>query len=323
MLCRWLILTDRVNRYLVLLNQPAASQTAEGQKLGMELYELLIQPFGKKLNPQKQLCIVPDKALTQLPFGALLARGSGRFLVEDYTLSYASSANLLLYSTEQAQTKASVATEHLLAVGNPRFDRQAFPDLADLPPAAQEANAVAGAYAAPTVLIGAQARKNEVLHELERSDVAHLAMHYLPNERSPMLSQLPLAAMPGGGQISQADSVLRVYEIYRLTALRPRLVVLSACQTQAEGYYSGEGAIGVSRPFQAAGIPLVVASLWPVEAKATAELMTEFHHLRKQARRSTAAALAESQRKLLQSGGQYRSPYYWAAFITVGGYSEY
>jgi CHAT domain-containing protein len=315
-------LTDRVNRYLALLNQPAGSSTAEGQKLGMELYELLIQPFATKLNPKKQLCIVPDKVLTQLPLGALVARGSGRFLVEDYTLNYASSANLLLYSTEQAQAKAGVATEHLLAVGNPRFDRQTFADLADLPPAAQEANAVASAYVAPTVLIGTHASKNDVLRELERSDVAHLAMHYLPNERSPMLSQLPLAAT-SGGQAGQADSVLRVYEIYRLNALRPRLVVLSACQTMAEGYYSGEGALGVSRPFQAAGIPLVVASLWPVEAKATAELMTEFHRLRKQAHRSTAAALAESQRKLLQSGGQYRSPYYWAAFITVGGYSEY
>lgn len=312
-------LTERINRYVARLSQPPNNAAAPWQEQGKELYDLLLRPFETKLDSRKQLCVVPDKALTQLPFSALVQSGTGRVLVEDYCVSYASSANLFLFATELAQQKAKAAPERLLAVGNPQFDRKAFPTLDDLPAAAQEATAVAGFYDAPVLLNGAHARKAAVLQELGQANVVHLAMHYLPSKRSPMLSQLPLTAT---GSHDAAD-VLRMHELYQLRQLPARLVVLSACQTTAEGYLRGEGALGFARPFQAAHIPLVVASLWPVEARATAELMTEFHRQRKQAQTTTAAALGSAQRNLLYSRGQYQHPYYWAAFITVGGYSEY
>jgi CHAT domain-containing protein len=139
-----------------------------------------------------------------------------------------------------------------------------------------------------------------------------------------MLSQLLLAPAPGGdSKRGESDGLLRAYEIYRLGRLRPRLVALSACQTTAEGFLSGEGAIGLSRPFQAAGVPLVVASLWLVEEKASMQLMVEFHRQRQLAGQPTVAALSEAQRSLLRGEGHYRHPYYWAAFITVGGYSQH
>ena len=103
-----------------------------------------------------------------------------------------------------------------------------------------------------------------------------------------------------------------------------RLVVLSACQSAAGRYYDGEGVIGISRPFIAKGVPLVVATLWPVDSDATAELMIAFHRNRKRAAHSTAEALALAQRAML--GGpdpRYQHPYYWAPFVTIGGYARF
>jgi CHAT domain-containing protein len=316
-------LKRQVDQYLELINQPPGKSDQQWREKAMGLHDILVRPIEPLLDSRKQICVIPDKALNRLPFGALVVRSSGRLMIEDYRLSYASSANLFLDSTEKARRKSSVVQERLLAVGNPRYDQQAFPSLGDLPSARAEAVQIARFYAAPRtlpmVMVDAAATKSGILRGLERADVAHLALHYAPDPWSPMLSRMPLASAPG----NEKDSVLQMYELYRLKPPNLRLVVLSACQTRGEEYLGGEGAIGVSRPFEAAGIPLVVASLWPVVTDATSDLMVNFHRERKQAGRPTAEALRAAQLEFISRAGDYSHPYYWAAFILVGGYSDY
>jgi CHAT domain-containing protein len=134
-----------------------------------------------------------------------------------------------------------------------------------------------------------------------------------------MLSRMPMASTVAGN----TEKALYLYELYQYKSLQPRLVVLSGCQTTAEDYLGGEGPIGVSRPLTAAGIPLVVASLWPVDTNTTSDLMIEFHRQRKEGKHSTVEALRLAQQTFFSRKDKYRHPYYWAAFITVGGYSEY
>jgi CHAT domain-containing protein len=111
-----------------------------------------------------------------------------------------------------------------------------------------------------------------------------------------MLSGFPLTPEPSRFTASKStNGFLQSYEIYGLNLSRPRLVVLSACQTGIEQQYAGEGAVSAARPFQVAGVPIVVATLWPVDSDASAELMANFH----------------------------RHPYYWAPFLTIGGLSSY
>jgi CHAT domain-containing protein len=316
-------LKERIDQYLALISQPPGKNDQLWREKAMELHDILIRPVEPLLDRRKQICVIPDKALTRLPFGAIVARSSGKLLIEDYRLSYASSADLFLDSTEKAKLKSSVVQERLLSVGNPRYDRRAFPSLDDLPSARREAIEIASFYTAPKsppmTLVDAAATKSAILRGLKRADVAHLALHYAPDPWSPMLSRMPLASGTG----NEKDGVLQMYELYRLKSLRPRLVMLSACQTRGEEYLGGEGAIGVSRPFEAAGIPLVVASLWPVATDATSDLMINFHRERKRAGRPTAEALRAAQLALLSRAGDYSHPYYWAAFILVGGYSNY
>ena len=99
--------------------------------------------------------------------------------------------------------------------------------------------------------------------------------------------------------------------------------MLSACQTRGEHFLGGEGAIGASRPFEAAGVPLVVASLWPVDAKASAKLMVNFHHARKVSGQTAITALRTAQLEMMGQASAYRHPFFWAAFVPVGGHTQY
>ena len=317
-------LLQKVDRLLALITKPA-NDDSQLRRVSAQLYQILITPLAQFLDQGKQLCIVPDKILNLLPFNVLFSPSSQRYLIEDFALSYASSANLFVRDSKLA-TEKPVASERLLGVGNPSFDRNAFPELADLPTASREVEEIKEFYAPNSSLLrGPEAKKGSVLGRMRDADVLHLATHYLPDATSPMLSKLVLAGnnTPSADLESQED-VLRAYEVYRLKPLRARLAVLAGCRTGVEAYVNGEGPIGLARPFNAAGVPLVVASLWPVDSAATTELMIEFHRLRKRNALSTAQALRAAQMQMLRNGNaSYRSPYYWASFSVTGGYSDY
>jgi len=90
-------------------------------------------------------------------------------------------------------------------------------------------------------------------------------------------------------------------------------VTLSACNT-------GVGPIGEAdvanlvNAFIEAGAESVVSTLWELDDRTTAELMTSFYHGLASGQ-SKVAALSEAQRGFLQAGFP---PYYWASFEMAG-----
>ena len=318
-------LTELVTEYL---NRLSGSQRADKQRLtrlANELYGILFEPVVSLLDPKKLVCVVPDKVLNFLPCGALVAPKTGKYLIEDYLLTYAPSASLFILYTETARRKAATKQERVLSVGNPSFDMRAFPALVELPAAAREAEEVAGFYDARCLRTGAAARKSELLREMERAEVIHLALHHVSEPNAPIFSKLLLAAESAtGGKANEAAGALAAFEIYRLNLRRARLVVLSACQSWADEYFDGEGAIGISRPFLGNGVPQVVASLWAVDSPSTAELMISFHRIRRTQKLPTAEALRKAQLQMLsEANSPYLHPYHWASFLVVGGASQF
>jgi CHAT domain-containing protein/Tfp pilus assembly protein PilF len=308
-------LNTQVLEYVALLTRNDASQAAEVKRRAGSLYDLLFAPVASLLDREFEVGIVPDKALFHLPFNALVAPATGRYLVEDYTLLFAPSASVLVHCSRIAEERAQLErAETLLSVGNPAFDRAAYSDLADLPAAEVEAKKIAQLYGALPALTGARAQKAAFVERLANADVIHFAGHYVADERSPMRSRLLLAR----------DDALTAAEVFGKQLPKVRLVVLSACETELERYDSGEGMIGIARTFLAAGAPLVVASQWPVDSDATAELMIRFHRLRKVEGLNTTRALRRAQQEMLSGPDErHRNPYYWAAFLPVGGHAEY
>lgn len=311
-------LEGRVTRYLNLISDYRSS-AADLEQHGRDLFNVLIGPVETLLDSQKQLNIVPDKILNLLPFGALISANSGRFLIEDYSLSYAPSSSIFAISSVTVKNPVSEGTERILAVGNPTFDPQQYSFLPDLKDAEREAREVRHFYDRGRVLVENGATKRNILQEMINSDVVHLALHSINEPQAEMRSRLILAK-----EANESDGVLDAAEIDQLRLPHTRLVVLSACQTGAGKYYQGEGTLSLARAFLVAGVPTVIASLWPVDSEATAELMIDFHRLRKDPGVSTAEALKRAQLEMLRSTEpRFHHPYYWAAFSVFGGYQKY
>jgi CHAT domain-containing protein len=280
-----------------------------------QLYALVIGPIEAKLDSSKVICFVPDKILHYLPFDALISASSGRYLAQDYRMMTSPSATILIESTDKATARAALKEERLLAVGNPTLDRRANPDLPSLPGSQREVEKIALNYPSRRVLVQRQATRKSVMSELPRAQVAHFATHYQIDPRSKLSSKLVLS--PDGDDQSGLNSG----DIYQMNLDHTKLVVLAACQTGIEQQFGGEGPIGFARSFLVAGVPVVVASLWPVDSEATSDLMVAFHRFRKDGK-STTQALQLAQQEIMDKQN-YRSPYYWAGFTTIGGYSEF
>jgi CHAT domain-containing protein/tetratricopeptide (TPR) repeat protein len=144
--------------------------------------------------------------------------------------------------------------------------------------------------------------------------ILHFATHTVLNSERPELSGVVFSLLDKNG--NARDGFLRLHEIYNLK-LSANLLVLSACETALGAEVRGEGLVGLTRGFMYAGVPRIVASLWSVDDRATAELMKRFYkamlvdHLR------PAAALRTAQIEMLTEEG-WRPPYYWAAFTLEG-----
>jgi CHAT domain-containing protein len=297
-------LENKVDAYqaLIIGKRPLADIREAAQ----DLYGLLLPA---NLDGGKQLCVIPDKSLHQLSFATLVAP-TGKYLLEDYAVSYAPSASVLVLATENARRKEG-RTERLLSVGNPEFDHEENPNLPDLQSAEAEAKAISNFYYQPMELLGSAATREQFLRNFAKVEVVHFAGHFVTNPQS-----------AGNSKLLFAGGDLRSSELSRYHATTTRLVVLSACETGLERYNKSEGAIGVARTLLALGAPLVVASQWKVDSEPTKDLMIKFHAIRKQRGLTSAESLREAQLAVLR-GEQTQSPFYWGAFSLFGGYASY
>ena len=153
-----------------------------------------------------------------------------------------------------------------------------------------------------------------VSRELEQYRIVHFATHGLINSQRPELSGVVLSLVDEQGRAQ--DGFLRLHDIYNLK-LAADLVVLSACQTALGREIKGEGLVGLTRGFMHAGSPRVVASLWEVRDRATAELMKRFYRGILTERLRPAAALRAAQISMWKEP-RWSAPFYWAGFVLQG-----
>lgn len=310
-------LDEKVKNYLNLIQSLKAENQSRAKTLGRELYNILITPILPYLDKNKEICLIPNKSLFQMPFAALVSPGEDYFVTE-FDFFYVPSASVFILCTENASKKQPLADERFLGIGNPSFNRKKFPDLQQLPISEKEVDEISSFYQNPKILPPKQSTKKSVTDIYRNFEVIHFAGHYIVQHSSPLTSGLVLA------DDGDNSSVLTNYELAGDNLANAKLVVLSACQTGVEGYYSGEGLIGLSRTFLASGVPLVIASQWKVDSDAAAELMENFHRYRRQKNFPTVKALRQAQIDMLKSENKaYSSPYYWAAFAGFGGYTNF
>ncbi len=270
-----------------------------------QLYRHLVAPLADAgwLAGRHRLVLVPHAELHYLPFAALLD-GNGRFLVESFEVEETPSATVWVALGARAGRPPAAG---VLALA-PRTDA--------LPASLGEVASIGRLWGPEArVLTGAGASEERFRSLAGAYGVLHLATYGVLNKHNPMFSFVDLAE--AGGH----DGRLEVHEVFGLR-LRADLVVLSACQTAlASGMLAdvppGDDWIGLARAFLHAGAGRVVATLWPVQDRATATLMEAFYGALHSGQ-GASAALAAAQRALLRDPAT-EHPFYWAGFTLVGG----
>jgi CHAT domain-containing protein/tetratricopeptide (TPR) repeat protein len=307
----------------------------------------------------RRLVMIPDGSLHYLPFAALPWPGGdgSELLLDRFEIAAIPSASsLAVLRAGRAQGPPAAAAEarstgRLAVLADPVFSTEdprlapapssgaslphglvlrgaGDPDgsgsqlpLQRLPATRQEAQRLAELAAPQRVLLaqGFDASRDLVLSgELAGYDTVHFATHGLVDAENPSLSGLLLSRFEADGRPTEGFLGLR--DLYNLR-LPVDLVVLSGCRTALGRQQRGEGMVGLVRGFFYAGAPRVLASLWPVEDRATAELMEHFYRGLWHQDLPPAAALRQAQQQL-RSQRRYRDPAFWAAFVLSGEWRE-
>jgi CHAT domain-containing protein len=133
----------------------------------------------------------------------------------------------------------------------------------------------------------------------------HFAAHAVANSQSPLDSAVILSG-PAGREKLFARQIMA-------TPLGARLVTISACRGAGARVYAGEGLVGLAWAFLHAGASNVIAGLWNVDDRSTAELMQLIYRAMAEGK-APAESLREAKRELIRSAPVFRKPYYWAPF---------
>jgi CHAT domain-containing protein len=242
-----------------------------------------------------------------------LNQATGRYLVEDYLLGAAPSGTVFVRAS--AAAAAMSATTRALVVGNPDVDRRLWAGLSSLPAAEAEAEEIAGLYPRSELLTGSGATKAAFLDHVRVSEIVHYAGHAVSSAEPPFAARLLFAPDPLTGDSGAFD----LHDLGRRQLPRTRVVVLAACRTAAGRVSRVEGALSLGRPFLAAGVPDVVASLWDVDDSISRQFFVVFHRALL-AEGDPNLALRKAQLVLLKGeNSTLAHPASWAAFICMGG----
>jgi CHAT domain-containing protein len=262
-------------------------------RAGASVRRLLIDPVADAVSGKEKLVLIPDPKMGAVPFAALIDQ-NGRFLIEDHALSVAPSAAVF---AKLAKTRESPGDVHLLLVmgsgeGSPLSTER-------------EARAVANLYSSVERMPASSATVESFLRSAKEADAIHFAGHSVASNE---------AAAGGYLQLGSGEK-LGLRQIASTPLPRTRLVVLSGCSTASGNVRSTEGTISVARAFLAAGVPSVVATLWPIDdAQATAFFPIVHRYLSRGV--SAAEAVRAAQIEAIHDSAA--PPSLWAAVQVVG-----
>ena len=267
---------------------------------------MLLAPAA--LPREASVVIVPDGALHGINFETLpvptgAGASSGRhYFITDAQVQVAPS--LAMLSADSTIDKAA-ADPRLLLIGNPTPRAPEFPALSYAP---AEMTSIVRHFPQDRVTAYDSARATPTVYReasLDRFSMIHFTAHATANVQSPLDSAVVL---------SGPDTAYKLYA--RDVADKPLkadLVTVSACRSAGERAYSGEGLVGFAWAFLRAGARRVVAGLWDVDDRSTAQLMDALYG-GVRAGKTPAAALRAAKLALNASGGQLARPYYWGPF---------
>ena len=325
-------LIRRVVEFRGFLENPGSLEAYDPEK-GQALGRLLLGEALSRIDPSKNIIIMPDGVLNILPFEALTAGKTSntvQYLGEKYKISYYPSASVM--TTMRRFKESPKSSNPLFALGDPVYDdsdsryslkksenialaaadktpglnlrsalvRSGF-SLPRLPETRDEVLRIGELFGYktnnPNIKLDMDATKSELLKSnLGNYRFIHFATHGILSGDIPYILE-PALVLTQPGNRNPDDGFLKMSEILELK-LNADAVVLSACKTALGKEIAGEGVVGLSRAFMLAGSKSVIVSLWSVESNSTAFLMKSFYsHLKPGRSKEEALRLAKQELK--------------------------
>jgi len=280
----------------------------------------------------KSLIIIPDGALSYLPFEALLTHPVTNddldyrnlpYLIRDYDIGYSYSSTLHF----QDQRKGAKPTGNLLAFA-PDYSNMLAQNTIDLSfldayrdqlvpiPGVKDEVKMISRMIKSDIYIDESATENNFKKLAGNYDILHLAMHTIVDNENPMYSKLAFTQNVD----SFEDGFLNTYEIYNMK-YNARLAVLSSCQTGYGKLQKGEGVMSLARGFMYAGCPSIIMTLWQVSDRSGARLMKDFYRSLKNGKDKTSS-LRDAKLEFLRKADQLKAhPYFWSTYVIIGNAS--
>lgn len=338
---------DSIKKYRDCLVLPSLKYNLQYREMSNRLYNYLF-PDNPSDEIIKNLVIIPDGKLGQIPFETLLyVKHNGSiysyeeypYLIKKFAVSYSFSASLYFQRlTNQHQQSSyqmvafapvftSTKTKNLIldnrggeVSDNSDQPSNTIEEISPLPSSEDEVKEIYSLFDKnghrSKALLFQSAQKGFVTSDsIRRYNIIHFATHGFVNSDKPELSGIQFTVEKG----DKDKGVLYSGAIYNLK-LHAELVVLSACETGLGKISKGEGIIGLSRAFLYSGASNLVVSLWKVSDASTSQLMIEFYKnilAQKETDRNYSDDLRMAKLKLINNK-KFAKPYYWSPFILLG-----
>ncbi len=287
----------------------------------LDLYQNLLQPLGKL---PRRLLIVPDGALSLLPFDALLTEQPAdptlfkghAYLLLQHSISYSYSATLL----QEMQKKKHKPTSGVFLGFAPRFDADANVtirgkryNLAPLASNEPEVTQVRELLRTGDIFVGTHATEEKFKELASNFRIIHFATHGLANNEFPDYSLLAFSPI----EDTIENEFLYVSDLYNMQ-LNADLVVLSACETGIGKMARGEGIMSLARGFSFAGAKSIFTTLWSVNDQATANMVLLFYENIQQAQPKDLALQNAKIQFIKAANNEVAHPFFWSPYILIG-----
>ncbi len=251
-----------------------------------ELFTYLVKPFSADLS-QKQVLIVPQGPLVDLPFETLVDTESGKFWVQETAVSYAPNIAMAIKMLKNPSPVVDSLTA-LCDETKPSEEILRLKRIKDLDVKVNKAGKLSD---------------EEILRLMQQSSNIHFFLHGSYEEIDPLMSTIKVASFQTTREIT-ATQLLAVD--WRSTGL----AVFSAYEGPRLHRRISNELFGIPWAVLAGGAGQVVVSRWQIAAVSHAQWMTIFYRSLSGKGASPAIAAAEAMRTMIESKKQ--NPYYWA-----------
>ncbi len=290
------------------LEQPYPSP--EGKALSEQVYNWLIRPVQTLLEQDKikTIVFVLDGAFRNVPMAALY--DGQQYLIQSYAVAVIPGLQLL-QSQPLKRLNLNTLAFGLSEIRGNFPPHQGFSPLTNVKTELEEIRLLL-----PSRELLNQNFTSTALQDLIRSQnfsIVHVATH---GQFSSDPQQTFILAWDKRIDVNDLSSILQSREQEKPDAIE--LLVLSACKT-ADG--DSRAALGLAGVAIQSGARSVVASLWDINDRSTALLMSFFYQelAKNNVVLSKAEALRQAQLTLLKTPG-YELPRFWASYVLVGNW---